>query len=317
MIILFTADWHIKLNQKNVPAEWAKNRYRELFRQIDEVQADLHIAGGDIFDRVPTLDELELYCEFVAGTKIPTIIYDGNHEATKKHQTFLDQLKGLTNKLNPQVEIITDTFEGEYFSILPYKDLHKKGSIEAIKNTDRPLFTHVRGEIPPHVKPEVDLDRFKGFSVVFAGDLHSHSNTQQNIVYPGSPVTTSFHRKEVDTGYIIIDLNEEKWSWHKFNLPQLIRKTVSDPKEMVKTEFHHTIYELEGDLQDLAVVENSELLDKKVLQKHTEAALILDPEMSINEELREYLLYILELPEEKVIDIMGVFNDYNAKALVE
>jgi len=49
----------------------------------------------------------------------------------------------------------------------------------------------------PHVKPEVDLDRFEDFPVVFAGDLHAHSNTQRNIVYPGSPMTTSFHRKEV------------------------------------------------------------------------------------------------------------------------
>ena len=34
-------------------------------------------------------------------------------------------------------------------------------------------------------------------------------------------------------------------------LPQLIRKTVSDPNEMVPTDFDHTIYELEGDVQDL------------------------------------------------------------------
>ena len=58
------------------------------------------------------------------------------------------------------------------------------------------MFTHVRGEIPPHVKPEVDLDMFEDFPVVFAGDLHAHSNTQRNIVYPGSPMTTSFHRSK-------------------------------------------------------------------------------------------------------------------------
>ena len=59
------------------------------------------------------------------------------------------------------------------------------------------LFTHVRGEIPPHVVPEVDLERFDKFKTVFAGDLHAHENTQRNIVYPGSPMTTSFHRNEV------------------------------------------------------------------------------------------------------------------------
>ena len=82
--------------------------------------------------------------------------------------------------------------------------MHRKDSIEKF-DTSKPLFTHVRGEIPPHVKPEVELDRFEDFPVVFAGDLHAHSNTQKNIVYPGSPMTTSFHRKEVKTGYILIN----------------------------------------------------------------------------------------------------------------
>ena len=44
------------------------------------------------------------------------------------------------------------------YAILPYADLHKKDVIEDI-NADV-LFTHVRGEIPPHVQPEVDLERF-------------------------------------------------------------------------------------------------------------------------------------------------------------
>jgi hypothetical protein len=37
MKILFSADWHIKLGQKNVPADWQKNRFRQLFSSIAEV----------------------------------------------------------------------------------------------------------------------------------------------------------------------------------------------------------------------------------------------------------------------------------------
>lgn len=172
------------------------------------------------------------------------------------------------------------------------------------------LFTHVRGAIPPHVKPEIDLSLFEDFPVVFAGDLHSHSNTQLNIVYPGSPMTTSFHRSLVETGYLVVDSETFVWDWKKFELPQLIRKTVSDPAEMVPTKYHHTIYELEGDISQLADIKNSELLDKKVIKRSTETSLLLDKSMTISEELSEYLLYILELPEEKVTDIIGTFNDY-------
>jgi len=192
--------------------------------------------------------------------------------------------------------------------------LHKKNSIEDIDTEI--LFTHVRGEIPPHVVPEVDLERFDKFKTVYSGDLHAHENTQRNIVYPGSPMTTSFHRNIVKTGYLIID-NKYDWTWHQFDLPQLLRKTVESEEDMVQTDFHHTIYEIEGDVSDLSNIKNSELLDKKVIRRKTEATLVLDKEMSMEEELNEYLSYILELNDDKVKNILGVFSDYAKEVAVE
>ena len=37
-MILFTADWHIKLGQKNVPKDWAINRYRMFFSQLADIE---------------------------------------------------------------------------------------------------------------------------------------------------------------------------------------------------------------------------------------------------------------------------------------
>ena len=97
-MILFTADWHLKLGQKNVPLEWACARYKLFFDQVKVLEADcdMHIIGGDLFDRVPSMDELTLYFDFISGVTIPTIIYDGNHEATRKNQTFFSNLKKVT-----------------------------------------------------------------------------------------------------------------------------------------------------------------------------------------------------------------------------
>tara|TARA_B100001778_G_scaffold107842_1_gene88282 strand:+ start:959 stop:1912 length:954 start_codon:yes stop_codon:yes gene_type:complete len=316
-MILFTADWHIKLGQKNVPVPWACSRYQLFFQQVQDAitnhDVSLHIIGGDLFDRVPSMDELTLYFDFVRQQKVRTIIYDGNHEATKKNYTFFSNLIRATKDINPLVEVITETYYEDNWAILPYADLHKKNCIETI-DADY-LFTHVRGEIPPHVIPEVDLKRFDKFKTVFAGDLHAHENTQRNIVYPGSPMTTSFHRNIVKTGYLTIDDNFD-WTWHKFELPQLIRKTVDSPDEMVQTDFHHTIYELEGDVQDLAKVKNSELLDKKVVKRTVEATLNLHAEMTMSDELGIYLKEILSLDDDKIRNIMGVFNDYSAKTEV-
>ena len=311
-MILFTADWHLKLGQKNVPIEWACARYKMFFELIRELEndCDRHIIGGDLFDRVPSMDELTLYFDFISGITIPTLIYDGNHEATRKNNTFFTNLKKATSDINPLVEIIDATYVEDDWAILPYADLHKKGSIEAIDA--QILFTHVRGEIPPHVVPEVELDRFDKFNTVFAGDLHAHENTQRNIVYPGSPMTTSFHRSRVKTGCLLID-EDWSWEWRELKLPQLIRKTVGNPDLMVQTTFDHTIYELEGDIQDLAKIKNSDLLDKKVIKRQVEARLNLTADMTIGDELVLYLQEILSLDNTKIKNIIGVFNDYSTE----
>tara|TARA_Y100000389_G_scaffold44911_1_gene39643 strand:+ start:8377 stop:9336 length:960 start_codon:yes stop_codon:yes gene_type:complete len=319
-MILFTADWHIKLGQKNVPVSWALDRYTLFFKQIHSLEkmCNMHIIGGDLFDRLPNMEELELYFSFIRGVSIPTLIYDGNHEATKKNKTFFTQLKQASRDINPLVQIVDISYRDSDlgFGVLPYADLHRKGSIEKFIQTE-PLFTHVRGEIPPHVKPEVDLDRFEDFPIVFAGDLHAHSNTQRNIVYPGSPMTTSFHRTNVTTGYLLINPDDWSWIWEPFDLPQLIRKTVNSTEEMIPTEYDHTIYEIEGDIQELADIKNSELLDKKVVRRNSEAALLLDKEMTLQEELTEYLQFILEIEEARIPDIIGTFNDYASKVAME
>ena len=74
-MILFTADWHIKLGQKNVPREWAINRYHMFFKQIHELemQCNMHIIGGDLFDRLPNMEELELYFDFISYAQYATI----------------------------------------------------------------------------------------------------------------------------------------------------------------------------------------------------------------------------------------------------
>lgn len=313
--MLVIADIHLKLGQKNVPREWALKRYEMFFEQVAEAekQVETVVIPGDIFDRVPTIDELALYFKFITQRKKRTIITTGNHEATKKGKSFFTELKEVSERLNPLVEVVVDyIYEGDGFYVVPYEFIKKKETWDNLKPL--PVFTHVRGEIPPHVKPEIPLEWLDKFPVVFAGDLHSHSNTQRNIVYPGSPMTTSFHRDEVKTGYLLLDL-DWGWVWKPFDLPQLIRKTVSDPADMVPTDFHHTIYELEGNIKDLSKIENSDLLDKKLVKRNSDTALVLDKKMTISDELIEYLRYIQELPDGEIDNIMGVFNEYGGTTI--
>lgn len=318
MKILFTADIHIKLGQKNVPVDWAKSRYEMLMDQLWDIQetCDIFVVGGDIFDKLPNMEELEVYFDFVASCKIPTVIYSGNHEAVKKATTFLTNLKQVTTKINPLVTIADDYWSNGVFDIIPYnklKEWEKDTDNAFVSLHNRILCTHVRGEIPPHVKPEIDLEILDRWSVVLAGDLHSYDNCQRNILYPGSPVTTSFHRGIVDTGVIVLDSDSLEHVWVKLNLPQLIRKTIVAGETMTATDYHHTIYEVEGDMSELSGVEDNHLIDKKIVKRETDTALILTPELTLSEEVAEYLRYVLNLQDHTVAQVLQELHNHADK----
>ena len=318
MKILFTADVHIKLGQKNVPVDWAKARYEKMMDQLWELQerCDIFIVGGDIFDKLPNMEELEVYFDFVASCKIPTIIYSGNHEAVKKNTTFLTNLKQVTSKINELVTIVDDYYSKDGIDIIPYnrlKEWEKDPDNTFYSLHNRILCTHVRGEIPPHVKPEVDLEIFSKWNLVLAGDLHSYDNSQRNILYPGSPVTTSFHRGHVDTGVLIVDTDTLEHVWEKIEVPQLIRKTIKAGEAMNPTDYHHTIYEVEGDMSELSGVEDNALIDKKIVKRETDVSLILSPDLTLGEEVGEYLRYILQLNEPSVEKALKELSNYADK----
>ena len=305
MRILFTADWHIKLGQKNVPEKWQANRFRELYKLLLELDYDMHIIGGDIFDSIPSLKELKLFCEFLLKIDRPTLIFDGNHEATKKGHTFFESLAIIFESLNTHVEVIRGSVGLKNIDIIPYTDIKTFNPYEFDNDI---LFTHVRGEITPHVKPEIDLTKLDRWKIVFAGDLHSHSNSQRNIIYPGSPMTVTFHRNTTHTGAILLDSETKQWEWVKLDLPQLVRKTVTREEDMVETYPDHTIYELSGDIQELAKVnKTSPLLDKKIVKRNVDATIDFSKVNTIEEEL---LLYLKEVKLVEDTDrILKRFND--------
>lgn len=223
MRFLISADEHVCLRRKGVDKEFEKRRYKQLFDELLDIDADVVLHCGDMFDRTPTIEETALVVEYLNSANKPTIIIDGNHEATKKGETFLDLLRAMI--WNDKVYIITDitAFLKYDLTVIPYCKLSKL-PIEAVTKY---AMTHVRGEIPPHVKAEVDLSLFKDFHTVFAGDLHDRSCSQLNILYPGSPLTTHFYREPVDfKGVFIYDTDTDTRHDINLNLPQLIKSSV-------------------------------------------------------------------------------------------
>lgn len=238
--LLFVADEHVLLRRKGVPADFEKARYIQLFDQLLNLSVSKYCAavihGGDLFDRSPTLQETALVVSYLNAVIKPTYIISGNHEQIKKDTTFLSELSNMVS--NPLVSIIFDyatyNIANRAIDFIPFnrlKQFEKEGNSEL--NSEL-LITHVRGCIPPHVTPEVDLGIFDRWKMVLAGDLHSHSNSQRNIVYSGSPLTTSFYRNKPKKGILKVDLGTLDIEFIDLNLPALLKLTVESKDDIVE-----------------------------------------------------------------------------------
>lgn len=301
--LLIIADIHIKLGQKNVPSQWQYNRFMLLAMQLQAIIKSESISylviAGDLLDSAkPTLQEIGLLYDFLRAIPVETLLIPGNHEMINKSDDCYLHLFDMLKDLN--VFVINDFFCQDGVDYIPYNILKHK---EWPDSTSKFCVTHVRGEIPPHVAPEIDLDKFSKYDKVFAGDLHSYTNSQKNILYPGSPFTTSFHRSVVtgSNGYFIFDTETGEHTWNELFLPQLIRKTVASKEEIVPTQFHHTVYELEGSLEELKNTESSDLLDKKIT-RGLSAPPKLEMSGTISDELATYLVEVkgIESPSKYV-----------------
>lgn len=299
--VLIVADIHIKLGQRKVPKDWQKNRVMLLADEINAQEYDVVVIAGDLFDTAkPTLEEVALTLDFLSAIDGKKIILPGNHEMiSKKVDCFLPLEDLLLNKFNTTIVRDFDSTTLVGVDIIPYNVIHQE-----FPKTGNPLaITHVRGEIPPHVKPEIDLSRLAHYSSVYAGDLHSKTNSQLNIKYPGSPFATSFHRSpnnKGNTGLYLVDTVTGDDQWIQLDLPELLRYKVSVVEDMVKDDKNVVIYELEGELEDLAKVKDSSLLDKKIANNvFSDAQLDLESE-ELEVSVQEYLTKIKMLDENTV-----------------
>ena len=90
------------------------------------------------------------------------------------------------------------------------------------------------------------------------------------------------------------------------NLPKLIRKKIAVGEEMRDDAVNHVVYEVTGSLDQLAKIKNSELLDKKMVEKPTEEATLDLKNKTVFEELEIYLNHI------KVADTEAVLDEYRS-----
>ena len=315
--ILCSADWHIILHKKKVPYEWQVNRFKQMFRKLIalEQSCDVHIIAGDIFDKKPEPDEICLFLSYINSVTIPTYIIPGNHDATRKGESFFEYFTQENAIKNENVHVFTRNGRASVgstsFQFFPYGEMQMDNLPDYVE--DDIMVTHIRGEVPPHITPEYDFSRLRSWGLVLLGDLHfNHRYGDTNCYYPGSPLNTTFDRDDkreygVDI-YDVIDSRNYTREFYDLKLPKLLRKTISVGEEMIPDPINHVMYEVKGSLDELAKIENSELLDKKMVEKPAEESTLDLKGKTTYEELEIYLNYI------KVADVEAVMNEYRSIA---
>lgn len=311
--LLSSADWHINLHKKKIPYNWQLNRFQLMFKKLRELEAscDIHVIAGDLFDKKPEPDEICLLLSYVNSVTIPTIIIPGNHEATAKGKSFWEHFKLENSITNPNIHILTSNERvnilNQWFQAFPYGSVQIKEQPE-YHNGDI-LVTHIRGEVIPHITEEYDFELLRAWKLILLGDLHfRHKYKDFPAYYPGSPLNTTYDR---DTkrkyGVDVINFNsidDYDVTFVDLDLPKLVRKTVTIGTELTPDDKHHVVYEVTGSIDQLAKLDKSDLLDKKMVTS-SKANSILDLKDKTDlEELVMYLDYI------KIADKESVINEY-------
>ena len=279
--ILFVSDIHLNLRKNNV---WELNRFYELADEINKVDADLLVLGGDIFDKAnPNLDEISAFYRFIDKIKDnfkQVLVISGNHEDLSKKETCFHKLPevGFTYlEYRKDTHLITDGVA------LYFVSHHKIDEIKNIDVSDKTnlLFSHIRANIGV-VKAEAPLGKIsKQFDEVILGDIHIPYKPYKNVEYCGSPYTIQYENKR-DTGMFLITLNKGKVNKEFISLSHLPQKikydlSVKEYKELLPYLDKRNLYKIVlhdsvQSLADLEIPDNvsivfSSILDKEELEE--------------------------------------------------
>lgn len=312
MKILSSGDWHVNLHKKKVSYDWQLNRFISLFdklRKLEE-ECDVHVISGDLFDKKPEIDEVCLLLAYLNAVTIPTIVIPGNHEATKKGHSFWEHFKLENTVTNKNVFISTNNERieilGQGFQTFPYGSVQTDNLPKYVDGDI--LVTHIRGEVPPHISAEYDFEKLKQWKLVLIADLHfNHKYKNYPIYYPGSPLNTTFDRDDKrEYGVDIVDfynIDDYTVNFVDLKLPKLIRKTINFGEELIKDPYNNVIYEVVGAIDDIAKLEKSELLDKKIVNTVKNSSLLDLDNKTEYEELEMYLDYMQVSNKNAVLDM--------------
>lgn len=144
MRILHTADWHLgKVVNEFSMLDLQREYLTKLMDKIEELEVDVLIMAGDLYDRaIPPKEAVslanEVFTKLTQELKIPVLVIAGNHDSNER----LEYGSSLLSESNLHIEGTTKNFirkveiENTHFYLIPYDDhrnIRQIYEIEGIK----------------------------------------------------------------------------------------------------------------------------------------------------------------------------------------
>ena len=200
---LHTADIHIKVPARNKTEErkWYLDRFYSLIGKLSKISTENNIVAtfitGDVFDKMPTPEDVALLSLLLFALPKPIYITEGNHDRKNKHQflyeigQMLPPMCAFVGMNEPETRLI----QGLDCTFVSNDWVRKGKKIPANKGI---LFSHIAHEFNIGSKSkeaEYDLTSLDSYDLVLLGDIHTAWKYSDKIYYSGSPYRT--HKKSI------------------------------------------------------------------------------------------------------------------------
>ena len=291
MKIIHTGDLHLKkiykgslpLEVSNKLLEDAWRALFEVFEFSNEVEADIILIAGDLFEREYfNLRDLNRFLDLVRNVKAKIFIAFGNHDYLSEDNLFLkvdlpENLYIFKNNLDyfELSELKTRIYGISYDSYAFNRNFGDLDLDEEFINIG--LF---HSDLKDERYLPLSKDFLQKFNYVALGHIHKRAKVYDNTYYSGSLIPLSF-KDEGKRGIIYLDDEKKSFKFKNFSKREFINLEINLNKEM-------TFSDILGSIQENIYQDNLYRIRLRGETKHPE-----DLENFLRENLNAFYFEIL------------------------
>lgn len=318
MKIIHTGDLHLKKFYKGrLPLEVSnkllEDSWRALFEVFEfsnEVQADIILIAGDLFEReFFDLRDLNRFSDLVKRVKAKVFIAFGNHDYLSEDNLFL--------KVDLPENLYIFKNELDYFELselntriygISYDSFSFKIDLNDIKLDEK--FINI-GLFHSDLKDErylpLSKDFLEKFNYVALGHIHKRGKVLDNAYYCGSLIPLSF-KDEGKRGIIFLDDEKKILEYKDFSRREFVNLDVKISEDMTFSEILKNLQEkIEEDNLYRITLKGKSLHKREIdsfLRENLSAFYF-----EINNELIQALEGDFEIKDKYILDLLDTFSD--------